>query len=269
MTKEALELLIQDIAKKAIKMELEEQIEPRLKPHKTIDRLLQDTMVSIHSKDILPADETLLRTIENKVLQLRGDVNFGGKEFKDYNADELSRIAGDLAIYKVNLGELYSRVDFYREMSEQYAKAKKASLRNIAVEQVNAKKVLRQGNEARKATVDEINDELYALNLPAKAIFAVRQEFATRCLYLWRSVNSLLDVMSQRINLLTSERADTRFYDSNTTDNNVKESPIQTIPAQGGWSEHLDLNKDNLKAEEKIKNSSNKVDVELGDLMVE
>ena len=196
-----------------------------IKPHKTIDKLLQDTMLAVQSKDVAPEDESLIRNIENKVLQLRGDVDFGGKEFKDYSADELSRIAGDLAIYKVNLGSLFSRVDFYREMAEQYAKAKRSALRNIATEQATLKKnrAVNTDEKQLKPTVDEIKDELYSLNLPAKTIFAVRQEFSNRCLYLWRSVNSLLDAIEQRIRVLQSDRSDARHYDNSMTDTNIKD----------------------------------------------
>lgn len=178
--------------------------------------IVKDTVEAVQGFDVAKDDEEVINNIEGIISQLNGK-NLTGASFNDYGSLELSRIAGSLAIYKANLGEMISRYQRNWKATEHSIKLRKVLLRDKAVDSILAQRMAEnKGNEksVKKPTVADIDAFLDKQTYREQSISIFREEMYTKVLYLWRSVNSILDVVSQRIQILTSDRADSKFYDT-------------------------------------------------------
>lgn len=186
----------------------------------TTDEYIKNIMEAVKSGTVSDQDKEIIVKIEALVAALRGvteyqGISLSGKQFHMYNADELSRIAGSLAVLKVSLGEIMAKAEGAYKLASEKAGYRKARLRKPAIEQLLVE------NPNKKPNNEDVGAVLEVQIYKEKTIALVLEQHYGRCLNLWRSVNSLLDVVQMRVNVLQSDRADIKYYD-NTLDFDVK-----------------------------------------------
>ncbi len=182
---------------------------------KTSIELATEMIDAVNGVDIPNSTEELLRQIHNVIDELRGN-GLSGKKFEDYFPTELSVIAGHLAVLKTSLGEVLAIAERNVESSKNFIDLRKANLRDKVVEFIIKRRTENTSKNVKlkTPTVADIEDELKRQLFRENTINTIRKEHYSRCLNLWRSLNSLLDVIDMRVRVLTSERSDTKFLSS-------------------------------------------------------
>jgi len=149
-------------------------------------------------------DEGVLIEMKALIREIKGD-GISGKDFGLYSADELSKLQGTLASYKVTLGEIYAKAWRNTRIQEGVLKLQKAKFREFAKEHFN--------KEGIKFTVGDIDGEVDKKAFRARTRRAYLEEFENRALYLWRASNDLLKAIQGRMNVLLSGGSDTKYLD--------------------------------------------------------
>lgn len=167
---------------------------------RTVDEILLEVEESVHTENISTEDKATLNNIDTLVNELRGR-GVGGKDFRLYTSDELSRIAGSLAMLKDSLVEILSKAGRQKRVQEALIKLNKANLREAAVKELSV-------GAMKAPTVDAIKAYTNKRLFKAKVKLAFLEEHSEKMIYKWRSLNSILDVISNRINVLQSQQAD-------------------------------------------------------------
>lgn len=173
----------------------------------TIREMIAETYEAMSDLDISKTDLQVLHSIETLIKELNGEM-FSGKSFEMYDARELSRICGSLAIWKASLGDILVRASKNAKLSEARLSFARASHRREVIEELTALK------NGKNPTVDDVNSELELKTTKRRYIAIFREEYSDRCLYLWRSVNSIMDAINQRVRVLMSDRSDVKYYDT-------------------------------------------------------
>lgn len=173
----------------------------------TIKEMIAETYEAISDLDISQSDKQVIHAIETLLAELDGKM-FSGKTFEMYDARELSRICGSLAILKASLGDILVFASKNADLSEARLSFAKASFRRGVVDD------LMEIRKGKTPTVDDINSEIELKITKRRYVAIFRREYADRCLYLWRSINSVIDAINQRIRVLMSDRADVGHYDT-------------------------------------------------------
>jgi len=171
----------------------------------TVEEVLLEAEEMVHTEDISTEEKAILNNIDSLVNSLRGHGAYS-KNFKEHSADELSRIAGSLALLKDSLVDILSKAGRQTKVQEALIKLNRANLRDAAIKTLIA--------AGEKTSVDAIKSYTNKRLFKAKIKLAFLEEHAERMIYKWRSINSLLDVISNRINVLQSQRADVRISDT-------------------------------------------------------
>ena len=185
------------------------QYMPSSKPGvRTVADVLRETLQAINTKDVPPEDKHVLDSIDVIIEELKGK-GVTCKEFGEYSADELSRLQGSLALYKEDLGSLLSRAERNAKASAWMLDVRRARCRALVIEELTVR------NPKRKPTVDDIEAELEEKTFKDMSIKLFREEYSARCTYLWRTVNSLLDTLKVRINVLMSDRSTSSMASDN------------------------------------------------------
>jgi len=166
---------------------------------KTVSEVLLEVEEQVQTEDISTEDKAILNNIDTLINELRGR-GVGGKDFRLYSTDELSRIAGSLALLKDSLVEILSKAGRQKAVQEAVLKLNKANLRESAIQALSG--------AGAKVSVDAIKSYTDKRVFKARIKFAFLEEFSEKMIYKWRSLNSILDVISNRIHVLQSERAD-------------------------------------------------------------
>lgn len=180
----------------------------------TIEELVRQVITAVKTVDINQNESIVLANINALINELRGG-GISGKSFKDYSADELSRVAGSLALLKDYLGEILAKVQSYARYSEWQVDFRKARIRKPIIEKLlheeEAKKV--ENKAYKKFTNDDIEAELEEQTAREKQVYLFREQQYNEALNKWRSINSILDMIEQRVRILASNRADVKFQD--------------------------------------------------------
>jgi len=159
----------------------------------------------VHTNAISTEEKSIIANIDTLINELRGR-GVGGKDFRMYSADELSRIAGSLALLKDSLVEILSKANRNVSLQEAVIKLKKANVREMALTHLET--------QGTKPTVDSIKSFTEPRVTQSRAKLAFLKEFAETAIYKWRSLNSILDVISNRIHVLQSQEADVNTQDT-------------------------------------------------------
>ena len=171
----------------------------------TVQEVLQETEAQIQEEEISSEDKAVLNNIDTLINELRGR-GVGGKDFRMYSADELSRIAGSLALLKDSLVEVLTKAGRNKSVQEAVLKLSKGNHRDDIIAELKTKL-------AKNPTVDDIKAVIEKRIFRARLKLAFLQEFSEKMVYKWRSLNSILDVISNRIHVLQSQGADTKTMD--------------------------------------------------------
>jgi len=151
----------------------------------------------------------LLGVISKKIELLRGN-GYSGKTYATMSADELSMIQGELSILKSELGDVLAEANRSFQLSERYYKLKKSSVRVSAVKK-SAREMEKIG---RKTTENTINSMITRMTVDEKFSCILHEEHYNKCLNTWRSLNSLIDSITNRCNVLASTHADVKFFEN-------------------------------------------------------
>lgn len=182
-------------------------VEKTKKP--TIEEIIEEVIKDINTRCISDLERDVFDQIDMFMSILRGDSigdDMGTKEFHMYSAAELSRIQGRLALLKDSLVGIVAKTARNQRIQEEVLKLRKANLRTIAKEKLK--------EEGDKITEEAIKGKVRSFVFRDKMKLAFKEEFATRAVYRWRSINSLLDTITNRINVLQSQYSDAGLDDS-------------------------------------------------------
>lgn len=171
----------------------------------TIADVLLKEEETIYAEDLTIEDKAVLNNIGTLINELRGH-GIGGKDFSMYTIDELSRIAGSLALLKDYLVDLLVKSSRKKRIQEAKLKLSKGNIRNKIIAELTEQL-------GKKPTGDDIKGSMEKHLFRARARLAYLEELSDKMLYKWRSINSLLDVMKSRINALSRQHADTPLMD--------------------------------------------------------
>jgi hypothetical protein len=178
----------------------------------TVKDIIEEVLNELFKVDVPKADQEVLDQISFIVRELQGN-GVSGKQYKDYTADELSRVAGSLAILKVSLGEIIAKAERTKDLTKRNANVRRATIRTEVIRQID---VIRK-QMGRKATTDDIEAALDMQMYKYDSIIIFRKEHYIKCLNLWDSVNTLLFTISGRLNVLKSD-----YFTANLEGNNLE-----------------------------------------------
>ena len=173
---------------------------------KTVEEVLLEVEEGVHAEEISNEDKAILSNIDTLVNELRGR-GVGGKDFRLYSADELSRIAGSLALLKESMVDVIARSGKNKRVQEALIKLRKSNLREPALNDLKA-------SLGKNPTVDDIKAYTEKRMFKSKIKYAYLEEFSEKLIYKWRAINSLLEVIGDRIHILQSQEADTKLMDN-------------------------------------------------------
>lgn len=181
----------------------------------TVEELVKEVITATKTQDISLEDNAILANVDSLINELRGN-GITGKSFKDYSSDELSRIQGSLAILKDNLGQILAKTQSFAKYSEGQLSFRKARIRKLVIEQMLKEEEAKQEEKKpyKKMTVDDIDAELNIQTYREKQIYLARDRQASEVSNKLWAVNGILDAISQRIGVLQSNKADTKYYDN-------------------------------------------------------
>lgn len=172
---------------------------------KTVEDLVKEVLTSIKKVDVSEEDEKTIIYVESLIRELNGS-GASGKMYKDYSFQELSRIAGTLAVLKVNVGEIMSRAKRNKDYASLQVEYRRAKLRKIIID-----KLTTEGN--KRPTVDDIDAELDQQSYREKMIVIFRIELYDKVNNLWWSLSGITNAIDMRVKVLMSERYDSKLYD--------------------------------------------------------
>lgn len=161
---------------------------------KLVKRLEKDFNAQIN-----PTEEALLNEITFFIRKLRGQ-DEESKDFTQYSAIELSQFAGSLATLKDSLADSIAKAYNKKEIEKHVLKLKKGKARNLSIAELEA--------EGVKTTEANIKAKMEGKIFTHRVTLSHWEAWYERVIYVWRSVNSVLDVISSRIMVLQSQRAD-------------------------------------------------------------
>jgi len=146
-----------------------------------------------------PTEEAILNEITFFIRKLRG-ADGDSKDFTQYSAIELSQFAGSLATLKDSLADSIAKAYKKKEIEGHVLKLKKSRARTLALEELE--------DEGIKTTEANIKAKIEGKIFIHKVNLSQWEAWYERVIYVWRSVNSVLDVIDGRIRVLQSQRAD-------------------------------------------------------------
>lgn len=176
-------------------------------PTITIQDVLLKEQENIYLEDLTVEDKAILQDINVLLKELRGR-GAGGKDFRDYSSLELSRIAGSLALLKDSLVDILVKAGRKKRIQEASLKLSKGNIRKTVREELYIE--FQKGG--KKPTNEDIKANMEKKLFRSRARLAYLEELAERLIYKWRAINSLLDVIQGRMNILQSQRADVPMY---------------------------------------------------------
>jgi len=170
----------------------------------TVKEVIENTLKELKANEIPDRDREVLSNVRTYMDILRG-TGPNSKDFREYTPQELSRIAGNLALLKENLADMIARAGKNMRIMESMIKLRKGNLRVSIPELLKTKGI--------KATVDNVKAEIDRQIFKQRIKRDFLEEHYEKSLYIWRSVNSVLDVVSQRVNVLHSQKADVGYIE--------------------------------------------------------
>lgn len=170
----------------------------------TVQEILDVALKEIEESYILSGDREIINSLNNYTKELRGN-GVSGKEFRQYTADELSRINGSVALMKEPLSEILARYNKNVKLCDNLLTLQKGNQRDVCIKLLIS--------EGKKVTEDAIKQKMEPRIFKLRMKLTYLEEWAERVLYLWRSVNSVIDVVKQRIDVLQRQQSDTRLME--------------------------------------------------------
>jgi hypothetical protein len=172
---------------------------------KNINDIIKEVAEETSQQEVETKDLEILDNIKGVIQELKGD-GVTGKTFDMYTANELSKLNGTVAILKFSLGEILAKYSRIFKLNEEKIKICRANWRESVINDLTAEK--------KRPTVDDINSELDKRVFREKVKSIFKEENYEKALYLWRSINSMIEVIQTRIQILSSEKYSTKFSES-------------------------------------------------------
>ena len=170
----------------------------------TIQEIAISSSEDIEARYVTKDDRETINVLENLLREIRGN-GVTNKVFSEYTANELSIFAGDIAAYKANLSLMMSKILKAKLMHEEILNARLADLRKGTIEKLK----LELGGKTVSETALKERMRKITFNTKVRLIeLGSKYEYY---LYLWRASNHMCDMIQSRINVLISDRADTKF----------------------------------------------------------
>jgi len=191
---------------------------PKEPVRKTVKDVVQEVLEGINKSEISAEDIAIMDSLKSLIGDLKGQ-GAHSKDFKEYTAQELSRIAGSLAILKSSLSDIIAKGGRNMRIVEAYIKLRKG---NLYPQIVSAY----MSEHKKPATVDYIKGQINRIIFQDKVKYAFLEEFHEKSLYLWRATNSILEVIQTRIKVLMSERGDVKLF-SDSVEYMGEDSPLE------------------------------------------
>ena len=171
---------------------------------KTINDVVEEILKEINDTDIKKTDKEVINSLKALLRELNG-TGISGKDFRLYNADELSRIAGSMANLKASLAEIHARAQRNMRVADASIKLKKGNLREPIIAEVQRSK--------GKVNEGDIKAEIDRRIFKDRIRLAFKEEFSEQVIYTWRASIKMIDVLLSRINVLQSQKSDTNILD--------------------------------------------------------
>lgn len=168
---------------------------------RTVQDVIEEAIKEVNENDISKNDKEVINKLEALVIELKGE-GVTGKDFKTYSADELSRIAGNMAILKVSLGDIMVKAERNFKVNENIVKLRKANLRESAY--------LDAGFNGNKPTQSDVSAYIDKRTFTDTIKGTFKEEHFKRVNRLWWSCTGLLSVISKRIDILQGERSEAK-----------------------------------------------------------
>lgn len=172
---------------------------------KTVKDVVQEVVEGINKTEITENDNIVIEEMKMLISDLKGN-GVNSKDFRLYTAQELSRIAGSLALLKSSLSDIIAKAGRNMRITEAYIKLRKGNLLDKITKEFYAE-------HHKTPTVGYIKGQTNRLIFQDRVKYAFLEEFHEKTLYLWRASNSILDVIQTRIQVLMSERGDTKLME--------------------------------------------------------
>ncbi len=157
-------------------------------------------------------DRAILDNIDSLIKELKG-CGISGKPFGKYSVDELSRIAGSLAVLRDSLINIIAKAKSKKGIQEASMKLTKGSIRKTVTFELTEQ-------IGKKPANDIIKDGMEQHLFRARARLVYLEELFDKLNNRWWSINTVLDVIQSRINVLLSSKADTNKM-NNTLEHSV------------------------------------------------
>ena len=170
----------------------------------TVKDVVEEVIIEIEAEDISNSDKEVLANVQQLINELKGS-GTSGKNFSMFGADELSKIGGSLAILKVNLAEMLAKSNRLLSISKDVSELKKANNREVIITYLEQHKI--------KPTIDNIKSEMRKRFFRDSMRNTFREENYEKLIYLWRAVNSVLDMVQSRITVLSRQASETNWLD--------------------------------------------------------
>ncbi len=135
----------------------------------------------------------VLSHIESLLDELNG--LWTGKQFKDFTTDELSRISGNLAIFRTSLSSHISKAIREIKVLESQIKVREASIRDIL-----------KGASTKKLTVSDLNKEAEKRLAPLTLKKGLIESFYEELKHKWFWIEDVLHSIKLRIQVLNSDK---------------------------------------------------------------
>jgi len=167
---------------------------------------MEEEKANVDASDITANDREVIQKLKEIFRELNGTGE--GKVFSQYSAIELSSINGNIAAYKESLGEMFSRAQRNVSIWEAYLKLRKVNEKDRLT--VSLKE---EAPDHKAPSVSKVNSEIEKLMFRDRLKLAFKEEFKEYVLYLWRTCNDYIGIITTRIRVLESHRADIHILD--------------------------------------------------------
>lgn len=170
----------------------------------TIDAVIQDAKDEVNVSygkeynDILFAITTIIDDLQGKWPT--------GKTLQSYTVDELSRIAGTLAVYRASLEAFKTESSRNVAIFKNRMDFRKSSLRPVIKEEFDKKK--------NKYTVDDVNAEIQKQMIKITLLHDFHLVVQERVTSVWYSIPTVIDTINTRIKVLLSDKDTAKYYDA-------------------------------------------------------
>lgn len=173
---------------------------------KTASDVIHEVAEEVQHGDTTERDRILIEQIETVVKEVKGE-GVSGKDYMEFDIRELSKIQGTLAGLKDSLVDVIARTKRSMDIQDSFIELRKGNL-------FTALKQEFQPGSSKTLTDTMANKRIKTLIFKDSVKRAFREELYNRALYKWRSLNTLIDVITSRINVLQSQKADSGIDDS-------------------------------------------------------